>query len=103
MFKFILVNLIFLFSIFSEDINVLVDRVPNPRATDGSWVYDGVGILKERKEQINTLISEHEGATTNEIALVILFSIDENNPKEFATELFNKWKILTSYFIALDI
>ena len=50
-----------------------MERVPNPRATDGGWVVDMAGVLSpEQKAQLNRLISDLERDTGAEVAVVIL-------------------------------
>jgi uncharacterized protein len=70
----------------------IISEIPNPRMNHG-WVYDGAGVLGKREAEINSFIDALEKENGSEIALVILPSIEENNQKEFAVELFNTWKI----------
>jgi uncharacterized protein len=71
-----------------------MERVPNPRATDGGWVVDMAGVLSpEHKARLNRLISDLERDTGAEIAVVILRRTQGATPKEYATELFNRWGV----------
>ncbi|WP_211208668.1 TPM domain-containing protein [Leptonema illini] len=68
--------------------------VPNPKTADNTWVSDPANKLSgEDRQRINALINSVEDGTTAEIAVVILPSIGEQVPKEFAVELFNTWGI----------
>jgi uncharacterized protein len=69
-----------------------VSWVPNPRA-EGSWAHDGVGVLGERAAQIDKEINTLRKKTGVEIAVVLLPSIDDEVPKDFATALFNRWGV----------
>ncbi len=71
-----------------------VDEVPNPRQTEGGWVVDMAGILTtEQKRRLNAIISALERDTGAEMAVVILQRTVDAEPKEFATELFNRWGV----------
>lgn len=71
-----------------------VADVPNPRQTEGGWVVDMAGILTpDQKQQLNEMISALERDTGAEMAVVILQRTVDAEPKEFATELFNRWGI----------
>jgi hypothetical protein len=71
-----------------------IERVPNPRATYGGWVTDMAGVLSpEQKAQLNRLIDQLERDTGAEIAVVILRRTQGATPKEYATELFNRWGV----------
>ena len=71
-----------------------IERVPNPRATDGGWVTDMAGVLSpEHKARLNRLISDLERDTGAEIAVVILRHTQGATPKEYATQLFNRWGV----------
>ena len=71
----------------------LTSTIPNPQEVDGSWVYDGAGLLGDKKVLLNQLISRVEQQTSAEIAVVILPSIGDNVPKPFATDLFAAWGV----------
>ncbi|MCS7208488.1 MAG: TPM domain-containing protein [Fimbriimonadales bacterium] len=71
-----------------------LDAIPNPRQLDGGWVVDMAGVLDApRKAQLNRLISMLERETGAEIAVVILRRTQGATPKEYATELFNRWGV----------
>jgi len=71
-----------------------IERVPNPRATDGGWVTDMAGVLSpEHKARLNRLIDQLERDTGAEIAVVILRRTQGATPKEYATQLFNRWGV----------
>lgn len=77
----------------ARDLESAVAAVPNPRVASGGWVSDPAGAISARQADINALISELERETSAEIAVVVLPSIGEFVPKEFATELFNHWGV----------
>ncbi|MBD2439799.1 YgcG family protein [Nostoc sp. FACHB-110] len=72
-----------------------VQEVPNPRQKNGSWVTDMAGILNDETEtQINQMISQLEAKNGAEMAVVTVpKTAPAASPREFATELFNKWGI----------
>jgi uncharacterized protein len=71
-----------------------LSQIPNPRKTDGGWVVDMAGVLSaEQKARLNRLISALERETGAEVAVVILRRAQGATPKEYATELFNKWGV----------
>lgn len=71
-----------------------IDQVVNPRTAYNKWVSDMAGVINDETEsRLNTLIDQLEKKTTAEIAVVTIQSTDESTPKEFATELFNRWGI----------
>ncbi|MCZ8344066.1 MAG: TPM domain-containing protein [Leptospira sp.] len=69
-------------------------EVPNPRS-EGGWVSDQAGYLSQSGaiHEINRVLSRLEAETGIEIAVVILPSIGNKSPREFATSLFETWKI----------
>ncbi|MDX2070619.1 MAG: TPM domain-containing protein [Haliscomenobacter sp.] len=70
-----------------------VDQVPDPKNRNSS-VSDPDDYLSASDEVVlNQLINAMEDSTTAQAAVVVLSSIGEDNPKEFATRLFNKWGI----------
>jgi uncharacterized protein len=71
-----------------------IAQVPNPRATDGGWVVDMAGVLSpEQKARLNRMIDQLERETGAEVAVVILRRTQGATPKEYATELFNRWGV----------
>ncbi|AWV89217.1 TPM domain-containing protein [Bradymonas sediminis] len=70
-----------------------VDTVPDPRAEDG-WVSDTIGLIEpERRLRLNQKLSALEQQTEVEVALVVVEAVDTATPKDFATQLFNHWKL----------
>lgn len=68
--------------------------VPDPMQTGEGYVTDPDGIISTlERGMLNQFITEMEDSTTAQVAVVILTSIGEANPKDFATELFNLWGI----------
>ena len=71
-----------------------VETVPNPKNSGGGYTSDPDTYLSATElVEINNLIGEIEASTTAQIAVVLLNTIGEDNPKEFATRLFEKWGI----------
>ncbi|MFN4033704.1 MAG: TPM domain-containing protein [Fimbriimonadales bacterium] len=71
-----------------------LERIPNPRQTDGSWVVDSAGMLDAAQSaRLNRLIDELERDTGVEIAVVILRRTVDATPKEYATALLNRWGV----------
>ncbi len=71
-----------------------VETVPNPKEQNNTYVSDPDHYLSvETVSKINVLLSALEQKTTDQVALVVLHSIGDDVPKNFATALFNKWGI----------
>jgi uncharacterized protein len=71
-----------------------VATVPDPKQRGGGYVSDPDNILSEdERKAINALVASIEDSTTAQIAVVLLNSIGEENPKDFATRLFAAWGI----------
>lgn len=71
-----------------------VNSIPNPKTANNTYVSDPDGILDATYvDRLNQICREIEDSTTAEVAVVIVQSIGEENPKNFATELFNYWGI----------
>jgi uncharacterized protein len=71
-----------------------VATVPNPMKTNGSFVSNPDKILSMVEENsINTKITVIEKKTTAEIAVVVVNSIGDSDPNEFANKLFELWGI----------
>ncbi|MCS7273270.1 MAG: TPM domain-containing protein [Fimbriimonadales bacterium] len=71
-----------------------LSQIPNPRQTHGGWVVDMAGVLSPQQQaQLNRLISALERETRAEVAVVILRRTEDATPKEYATELFNRWGV----------
>jgi uncharacterized protein len=77
-----------------EGIGETPDQVINPKEARGEWVSDMAGVIDDEMERrLNVLIDQFEQRTTAEIAVVTIQRADEYTPKEFATELFNRWGV----------
>ncbi|CAM1343662.1 TPM domain-containing protein [Tenacibaculum amylolyticum] len=72
-----------------------VGNVPNPKdGVANGFISDPNGYISaEETYKLNTILWEIEEKTTAQIAVVILKSIGEEVPKDFAVKLFEKWKI----------
>ncbi len=71
-----------------------LDQIVNPKTTGNGWVSDMAEVLDDKTEQrLNELIDRLERETTAEIAVVTIRRTDGRTPKEFATDLFNRWGI----------
>ena len=71
-----------------------VETVPDPKATGNGYVSDPDDVISATFEsQLNNLISGLEDSTTAQVAVVVLNSIGDRNPKDFATALFREWGI----------
>lgn len=91
----ILLSAILLLSPSVPCAETLQDRlasIPDPRMS-GRWVYDGAGVVPAGIARMNSLIGDFEKRTTVEIVVVILPTNGEFDSKEFATALFNRWKV----------
>jgi len=79
------VFILYVVLIYSFDINSL---------TPSGWVNDYASILsREEKNKIQSLISEFERKTGNEIVVVVIKSLEGNNLEDFTNRLFEKWGI----------
>lgn len=71
-----------------------IETVPNPKDRGNGFVSDPEGIVDESSvAEMNAIAASIENSSTAEIAVVVLPSIGDQNPKEFSTELFNHWGI----------
>lgn len=72
-----------------------VEDVPDPKAGTGQgYVSDpGQYLSPNGVRQLNNLIGSLEANATAQIAVVVLPSIGDQIPKDFATELFQHWGI----------
>ncbi len=71
-----------------------VEDVPNPKNSDGGWISDPNNYISgEEKIALNSLISALENKSTAQIAIVVLPSIGDEVPKNFAVHLFKHWGI----------
>lgn len=76
-------------------LTLTVEQVPNPRRVYGGWVTDMANILSDSTEkQLNQIISQLEATNGSEIAVVTVPKTTPSaTPKQFATSLFNYWRI----------
>jgi hypothetical protein len=72
-----------------------VESVPNPRSESAlNWVCDPDSILRmSTVDEINQMLNVLEDSLSIEIAVVVLNSIGEEAPRDFAHELFNYWGV----------
>lgn len=72
-----------------------LEEIPNVQLTDSTrFTSDPDGILsKTTVATIDSLAADIRRRTTGELAVVIVNNIDGAEPEEFATRLFNTWKI----------
>jgi uncharacterized protein len=69
-------------------------EVVNPKETGNRWVSDMAAVVDDATEQrLSALINKLERETTAEIVVVTIRRTDGRTPKEFATDLFNRWGI----------
>lgn len=84
---------LFLFS--SSSYALEVQDVPNPRQEYGGWVTDMAALVStETEAKLDQMISELERKNGSEMVIVTVPETEPYpSPKEFATELFNTWKV----------
>ena len=71
-----------------------VVTIPNPKDIGVGYVSDPDDVIAASDEsQLNNIIRSLEDSTTAQVAVVVVNSIGEKNPKDFATELFRYWGI----------
>lgn len=82
-------------SLFCQKLPHSLISVPNPKGLYGNgYVSDPDSILSPEQIQVlNNLVARIEDSTTAQIAVVLVYSIGQENPKMFATDLFKKWGI----------
>lgn len=70
-----------------------VGTVPNPKDR-GGYVSDPDDYLSPNDETvINRLLTTLEDSSSAQVAVVVLHSIGDENPKDFTTRLFSQWGI----------
>lgn len=80
-------------SLNAQDIYT-VESVPNPKNGGNGYVSDPGRLLSEDAvTQINLLIAQMENTSTAQMAVVVVPSIGDEVPKDFATRLFQHWGI----------
>ena len=81
-------------SFFGQQQSYTVQTVPDPKSLGGGYVSDPDGFLPPPDiTALNNLIKVVEDSTSAQIAIVLLRSIGKEDPKEFATKLFEYWGI----------
>jgi uncharacterized protein len=71
-----------------------IDRIPNPRTRDGTWVTDMAGALRpDTVSRLNAMIGELQRTTGAEMAVVVIRSLDGLSVEETAEKLFQRWGI----------
>ena len=93
--KYLLVSLLFVVTPFLLAAQWTAESVPNVRATDMRLhTVDPDNLLDDASQtQIDQLLTTVEETTTAEIMVVALRSVGDVFIKDFATQLFNYWKI----------
>ncbi|MCC5813576.1 MAG: TPM domain-containing protein [Leptospira sp.] len=88
-----LILIIFSFVLNSE--SVTIDSIPDPKkeVPPGS-IYNQTNLISEsEKIDLNDSLANLENKYKLQFAIVLLSSIGENDPREFANQLFEKWGI----------
>ncbi|MBY0426893.1 MAG: TPM domain-containing protein, partial [Cytophagales bacterium] len=89
---FLLAFWFFAFQAFSQ--SYTVQTVPNPKTEYQGLVSNPDNIISPPvADSINYLLQELENKTSMQVAVVVLNSIGEEIPADFATDLFNSWGI----------
>ncbi len=71
-----------------------VETLPDPKQSGGGFVSNPDNIIDAAAvAELNRLAAELEQSSTAQVAIVLVHSIGEDNPKEFATRLFQAWGI----------
>ena len=71
-----------------------IERIPNPRVRDGTWVTDVAGALRaDTISKLNLQIGELARAKGVEMAVVVVNSLDGQSVEEYAVKLFERWGI----------
>lgn len=94
LFLFVLGNILISYSLHSEEINV--KSLSNPKNSDTPWgnILDTSEFLdSDSKTKIQNELNNLEKEKGAQIGIVILPSIGNQDPKEFAVELFQHWGI----------
>lgn len=92
--KIILLIVSLAISIISFSQSYTVQTVPNPKTEYNGWVTNPDNVISPIiADSINLLLTDLEKKTSIQAAVVIINSIGEEVPADFATELFNTWGI----------
>ncbi len=71
-----------------------IERIPNPRARDGTWVTDMAGGLRaDTVAKLNAMLGDLHATTGAEMAVVVVTSLDGQSVEEYAVKLFQLWGI----------
>lgn len=78
----------------ASDLDMIIAQLSNPRERDGSWVTDDANVIPDAQErEINAEIDALEAATSAEIAVVTVDSLQGYPIESYANRLFNTWGI----------
>lgn len=70
-----------------------MESVPNPRPQN-RWIVDEPKILTDlQRADLESRLNRLEGVSSVEFSVVILGTIDQASPKDFAVRLFNHWGV----------
>ena len=70
------------------------NTVPNPKDVGNGYLSDPAGLIApSTRMQINSVIADLEAKSTAQVAVVVLPSIGDAVPRQFAYELFQLWGI----------
>jgi uncharacterized protein len=71
-----------------------IERVPNPRVRDGTWVTDMArGLRSGTVATLNQMLGDLHRTTGAEMAVVVVTSLDGQSVEEYAVKLFERWGI----------
>jgi uncharacterized protein len=93
--RFLGIVLLLFSSITSFAQSYTIETIPDPKSGfAGGFISDPQSYLStDDVYKINVIIGSIEKVSGAQVAVVMLPSIGEENPKEFSTALFNKWRI----------
>lgn len=92
-------NILLLFLLIITEVpaqyNTVLD-VPDPKKNGSGYISNPDRIMNDRDVQAaNEILANLEANDTFQVAIVVLNSIGENVPKDFATDLFEQWGVGT--------
>ena len=71
-----------------------IQSIPNPKKIGKGYVSNPDGIISPTDVQrLNSILTQLENTATAQVAIVMVNSIGVENPKDFATRLFEAWGI----------
>lgn len=89
-----LIVLLFLFYTGKSQQAYQYHTIPNPKSSGTGYVSDPDNILsRSAVDTLNVLLTRLEQNNTVQVAVVLVNSIGDRNPKDFAYQLFNHWGI----------